>query len=264
MSFRRPSELDPAEVERRLAEVAAAPLSDRVKQESLQWSARVQLALAAIARRQQWDALAVSCWPRFQAVQPFWPCAAIAALNQDGLPTACEGDVLSAISMLILRHITGQPNTLLDMAAFDCEDQSVLLWHCGPTPASLADDHGATYDAHYRFPTCGLVNDLKIKPSPVTVFRLTGDGSRYYYFTGRTLAREKKSFDGSRGWVGQVQWHKEPIPVVDLVNTILVNGLQHHYPLALSDASDALEELAAWLGLAQVPRAPYANFLPPV
>ena len=95
----------------------------------------------------------------------------------------------------------------------------------------------------------------------MTVFRFIGEADSFYYFTGKTLGDEKKSFHGSRGWVRDLKLYSEPIEVLDLINTMLVQGLPHHYPMVLENATKLLEELAFWLGLKKISRIPYRDYL---
>lgn len=95
----------------------------------------------------------------------------------------------------------------------------------------------------------------------MTVFRLTGNADSFYYFTGRMLGGKKKSFYGSRGWVSDLRLYDKPIEVLDLVNTMLVHGLPHHYPMVLENAHGLIEELAFWLGLKKISRIPYRDYL---
>ena len=73
-------------------------------------------------------------------------------LNTTGLVAACEGDLTSAVSMLALRYLTkGDVVTLMDLVSVDSEDESVLLWHCGPTSPALADKNGVTIQPLWLF-----------------------------------------------------------------------------------------------------------------
>jgi hypothetical protein len=95
----------------------------------------------------------------------------------------------------------------------------------------------------------------------MTVFRFIGEADHFYYFTGKIKADGKKSFDGSRGWVTELKLYDEPIEVLDLINTILVQGLPHHYPMVLENVGGLIEELAFWLGLKKTSRVPYRDYM---
>ena len=73
--------------------------------------------------------------------------------------------------------------------------------------------------------------------------------------------RGKKTFDGSRGWVSDLKLYDKSIEVLDLINTMLVQGLPHHYPMVLQNAGGLVEELAFWLGLKKISPVPYRDYM---
>jgi L-fucose isomerase-like protein len=77
---------------------------------------RMLRAYKEFAAVNRFDALAVSCWPKFQApaglLLPF--CSIVARPERDGLKTAGEGAVLCAVSMLLLQSLTQQSAMLMD------------------------------------------------------------------------------------------------------------------------------------------------------
>ena len=70
-----------AEVERMGGE---APFASGVAKSQAEKSARVYLALRAFAAERGYDALALSCWSRFQAIYGIAVCAAMSRLNEGG------------------------------------------------------------------------------------------------------------------------------------------------------------------------------------
>jgi hypothetical protein len=108
---------------------------------------------------------------------------------------------------------------------------------------------------------CGPITDVEFRASPLTVFRLARELDHFLYFTGRFLDSGKKAFSGSRGWAGDLALYKEPVKVLDLMNTIMDNFYAHHYPLVLADVGSCLEEMAWWLDLKRVPKAEYRDYM---
>jgi hypothetical protein len=107
----------------------------------------------------------------------------------------------------------------------------------------------------------GPIVDVVFKPGDMTVFRITGEADSFYYFTGRFFDDGKKTFNGSRGWVKDLKLYREPVKVLDLMNTIMTRAWAHHYPMVLKDVSAPLEELAYWLDLKRVRKAEYRDYL---
>ena len=177
--------------------------------------------------------------------------------------------MLSAVSMLALQAMGAPSTAVMDLPLFDPDDDTLLLWHCGCAPFDMADANGVRCLPHYRAQfddktgddRDGPVTDLTFTPGPVTVFRFSGNGDRFFAFGGNIFETDKPSWEGSRGWVRDLTMYGRPISAGDLMNTILTGGLPHHFPMVLRDLSESVEEMAAWLGLRRAPRLPYADGL---
>jgi L-fucose isomerase-like protein len=231
-------------------------------------TARVALALRDLAREGRCDALAVRCWPEFQAeMGGIAPCAAIAWLNENGIPVSCEGDVPGAMSMLAAYHVSQMPVTMTDLVALAEEEGLAHFWHCGPTPASWADTRGQSLTYHPTLdranppdaPSSGVASDLVFAPGPVTIVRFSQDASSLMLASGEVVEGPSRGYAGSRGWVGHLSMNGETVSIPDLIETIAYYGLEHHYPLARGDWTDAFRELAAWTGIRVLNKIPYRN-----
>ena len=244
----------------------AATHLDSSQDVALDKSGRVYLAYGDIAEAYHLDALAVSCWPRFQSDYHLAVCGVMGMVNEDGLIAACEGDVTSAVSMLALKYMSdGEVITLMDLVTIDEEDQSVLLWHCGPTSPCLADEGGVRMQPLWLFDgyegdPIGLHNDLVLKPGKATVMGFTTDFDRMLVLDGE-FDNTKASYVGSRGWFTEMHLNSEPIGVRDLVQTIMDSGFQHHYPVVYGDYVNASLELGTWLGVSPILQSPYKSFV---
>ena len=250
---------------KKVSDAAAQSLADDMRRQAAECTApgahvlevaRLHIALKDIAARQGCDALAVRCWPEVPEQAGVMICAAMGAMA-DALPTACEGDVLGAAAMVALKAMTGSPPMLLDLSHVDEKDQSVLMWHCGNSPMCWADERGARLECHFNRDTMGAVRSMVFRAGPATVFQLSASGSVAFAFSGSFLGDRKPSFAGSRGWLGQLKADGVPLPVRDLLNTIFVRRLPHHFPIGAGDLSEEIAELCGWLGLQTVQSVPY-------
>ncbi len=259
--------------EAQVEEIAAVIRADAASFEAgmelaLLQSARVYQASLDIADRYGFDAIALSTWPRFQTEMELAVETVLGRLNDDGLPTANEGDVYAAVSMLALHHMSnGQVTTLMDLADFDESDQSALFWHDGPTAPSMADERGVrmqhlwTFDS-YNPDGVGLHNDLVMKSGPATVMAFTGNFERLMAFSGQ-MNHQKPSWMGSRGWMQQMTMAGEALSIPELLQTLISSQMQHHYPLIYGALEPAALELAAWLGIEPVQKQSYSAYLKP-
>ncbi len=268
--FKRVKGYEAPRVSALAAEIAERATEVAVSEKWMERTGRIVLALRDVADDGGYNALALRCWPEFQSeLGGIGPCAAVAWLNETGLPTSCEGDVLGAASMLTLQLLSGGPTTLMDLVAV-LEDQGLIqLWHCGPAPASLADQAGQRLTHHPTLdrasppgtPPSGVSSDLVLAPGPATVMRFTPAADRAFLMSVDVVEGPTRGYDGSRGWLANLHINEEPSDVPDLIETISYHGLPHHYPVALGDWGDVFRELAAWAGIEVLKKAPYRDYL---
>lgn len=236
--------------------------------EGLEKYARMHKAYEDLAKEGDYTAIASTCWPRPRAQMGMVSCAAFARLGDSGILTACEGDVLTAVSMLALQYIAKDTPTHMDLSEFHEEDETVLLWHCGIGSKFYAKGGKVGVEEHFnpgpKDPVKGWliqtpVTSMEFAPMHATVMRFTNECNKMFLMGG-DFVDEKKSHDGSRGWMGNLRFNGEAISLRDLLNTILTNGFHHHYPLVKGNVENALKELCYWLDLELLEKVPYAPY----
>lgn len=233
------------------------------------FSIKIYLAYRRLIDENGYDAVAVSCWPKFQDDYKYSVCSVIGMLNDDKIAAACEGDLMSAVSMLALQEMSGESTTLMDFAAFDEKDESVLLWHCGPSSTAFCRKNGYSLGenysgmAHEKGKICGtgVVRDMVFDAGKASVFRFSGDMESYINVTGKFAGDTKESNCGSRGWMRELKLNGKEIGALDFTNTILSSGFEHHYPVAWGDFSDEIAEMNKWLGIRPITKISYENYL---
>jgi L-fucose isomerase-like protein len=255
------------DINRELDRIKSVCRISRVGVDKIIDSIKMYLAIKKICKENSYSAVAFSCWPKLMPMKEMVGCLVNSMLNSDGIVAGCEADVLGTISMMVLRLLTKKPVAIMDLPKFDDKDDSLLLWHCGSAPFEMANSKGVTCDKHYfadydeSIKNCGPITDIIFTPGDVTVFRLTGESDYFYYFTGKVFNDNKKSFNGSRGWVNGLRLYDEAIASIDLANTILTNGIPHHFPMVLANVGKYLEEFAYWLDLKKIKRLDYKDYL---
>ena len=246
---------------------------ERVDQSEFEKFVRLNRAFDDFAAENNYNALAISCWSKFQQVYDIAVCGAMSRLNSNGIVAPCEADVTSAVGMLILNALGGGPASLNDMVALDEADNSLSLWHCGVAPGCWAGDGGVCWDAHFnigeyrddQWAGRGVVADMRFKAGPVTVFNLQNSFDNIFILTGDMMSG-KPGFDGSGGWMNNLAVNGDDCTIPELINTISVGRVNHHYPAAFGNLTDELNEFAFWKGLRVIDKVPYRkymqNFLP--
>jgi hypothetical protein len=169
--------------------------------------------------------------------------------------------------MLAMNAMNGGKAALNDLVAFDEKDSSLNLWHCGVAPASWADASGVRWDNHFnigryrgeRWEGDGVVAAMQFKPGAVTVASLNNDFDNLFLLTGEVTA--KRGYAGSSGWVANLHLNGQPVSLPDLMNTIVVERVNHHYPAARGDLTNELNEFASWAGIRVLEAIPYRPYL---
>jgi len=226
-------------------------------------------ALTDISAEMELSAITLNCPLKFRQKLDMVPCAAIGFLNTLGIITCCEGDVYGMLGAYFLTQLSSLPVLLTDLASFDENDQSLLFWHCG-TGSKVLSYKGYVKLAPHFNPVENLehhrikqapVADMIYKKSKATIARITKEGSQLFLLSGEFMSPEKASFDGSRGWLSKLHLNNVPIKVNDLINTILTEGVQHHYAVSLGHYSDEMLEIAKWLDIKPIKKIEYHDYL---
>ena len=245
------------QVARSDAQALAQAWADRepsnVSADQLERAARIELGLGAMAEEANSHAIALRCWPELPDACGAMACAAVGALGDRDIPAACEGDVMGALSMLILAGMSGQQAVLMDLSDVDFDDDSLLFWHCGNAPLTWASEAGSRLTTHFNRDALGVVRDMTLREGGATGFRLLSSGRRGAIFGGDFLGPGKTGFDGVRGWLTRPTWNGLPVGAEGFVANVLDNRLPHHFALAMGDLQAGLRELCAWLGADVLP-----------
>ncbi len=202
------------------------------------------VVLRELARQEGFSGLAVRCWPQFFTDLGCAACGALGMLNDDRLPAACEADVNGAITQLILQWVSDSPAFDADLVAIDRETDAAVLWHCGKAPLSMSDPayqpRGVVH-SNRRLP---LLLQFPLKPGRVTVARLSqANGDLQLVIGGGEMLPAPPSFSGTSGLL------RFDRPTMDVLDTVLREGLEHHLALTYGEHRAALTALAGLLGL---------------
>merc|ERR1711892_495673 len=200
-----------------------------VEKKDLPAASRHYLAMKKLIVSNNFDALAIRCWPELPGPQGLsqWAYMALARLATEGFPIACEGDVDGAFSCMVGKMLGCGAVYLSDWLEHD--KNTLTLWHGGMAPFQLSEAVGTPLgpciSRHFNNKVPGCL-DATIKIGlDVTVFRLWVMNNQYHLLVleGRTI-KPKRHILGNNGLV-------EFSPPVDLVSGFdrwLEKGFPHH------------------------------------
>ncbi|GAA0178966.1 L-fucose/L-arabinose isomerase family protein [Clostridium sediminicola] len=222
-------------------EVSAITTTD----EMLQKTARIYLAIKDFKEENNIDAFTIKCWPEFQSLYNCSVCGVVARLNNEGIMTSCEGDITGLTTMYIQYLITSEPSFFADFVNVN-EEGIAKMWHCGPAPICLAKDSCTT--KYIEHPTIkngmGFATEFKMKQGALTVLKLKEAKEGYLLFMAKgTGIDEDRDLSGNQA---DIKFKSSPEKVID---TIMNNGIEHHYAIVYADIEKELTEVCKWTGI---------------
>lgn len=103
-------------------------------------------------------------------------CLALAILNAEGIPAACEGDSKSLVSMVVLHKLTGGTSFMANPSCMDPETGEIIFAHC-TLPIDMPDSYHLT--THFES-GIGVAIAADIAPGVMTIFKCNDTMTRWY------------------------------------------------------------------------------------
>ena len=209
--------------------------------ENVENTAALKVAMKRFARYYDCRAVAIQCWSALQVVTGIMPCLANALLTDEGIPVACETDILGAVSAVMVQAAAQDVSVpfFSDITIRHPEnDNAELLWHCGNFPPSLARDPdamsigGNPYNADHNY---GIVN-WELRQGDLTVIRFDGDHGEYSLLIGEAHTTEGPMNLGSYVWMETGNWKKWEHKLVEGPYIHHVAGAFGHYGEIFTEA----------------------------
>lgn len=107
-------------------------------------------------------------------------CLALARLNVEGVVAGCEGDVPALLTMAVARQLVGTSGFQANLSRIDINRGEIVFAHC-TVPLDMVERY--EYDTHFES-GIGVGLRGKLSEGPVTVFKLSGDLSRWFLAEG--------------------------------------------------------------------------------
>ena len=207
-------------------------------------SLRLNVGLQSLVSDRHWAGVATRCWPETFTDFGGAACSPMAMLNGHGVPGTCEADVYGTVTALILQWLADKPAFVADLVDLDRDTDTGVFWHCGLAPAEMADPLFPMTATDHPNRHMALLNEFPLKPGIVTILRLSQSGNQHRLVVGRgEMVRARRSFSGTSGVV------RFGSGVDEVLDTVLSEGLEHHYGIVYGDVVDALRALASLLEL---------------
>ena len=225
------------EIEQSRDEIVSSYGMQTANIKALEAGINLHLVLKQIAREQKLDAFATECWSGLPRELGLNPCL---GFIEDAYVLACEGDGLLAVSLLLVRYLTGTSAYVGDLYDLDL-DGILTLIHCG-APASLASGKNEVVLGKSQLAMERGFETITCRPrlanGPVTLFRFYGqDCDKMHVASGEVLSSElspnltvKIKLNGNR-------WD------------FLEQTFGNHYLVVAGDIRNELKLLCKWLAI---------------
>jgi L-fucose isomerase-like protein len=213
--------------------------------------AKLELVMLRYAEEYRLDALTIQCWSAIQERIGITPCLTNGRISTLGIPVACEGDAMGALSMLLQQWLGdgGGVPWLADILMLHPEKEDLFLaWHCGNAPAGLAAEGSpALLKGHCSFEegfAGGLAtSELVVRPGPVSANRIVEHNGefRLLHVDGRMVPSDDR-MRGSWGWVAVADRER-------MLRTVVEEGFVHHVSIMHGALGPRVREASRYLGM---------------
>ncbi len=237
-----------ARIKERIKEIKNTVGTIRVDNDVLVESVKYYFALKQMIKDLDLDALTVNCFPIPDIKGK--TCLATSNLNDDGIVTACEGDVNATIVMLAFQYINGAASLNSDIIIENQKENALMFSHCGGGPFSCASDcKDIILEEQYEIKSgMAVYYPVKTGGKNATIVNLVGRESTYRMciLKGVSIPTKELSYHGNPI---QIKFNTS---VADLLNQIGNEGFGHHWMVAYGDHSDIFREISKLVKLKHV------------
>ena len=140
--------------------------------------------------------ISTECWTAMNPGFGVAPCLAMTLLADMGYLVTCESDIFGAVTMALL-SAAGRGKKIPCFGEFTCRnpqnDNSELLWHCGPFAYSLKKPGIKAY-LHNTKPS------FRVADGDWTIARFQGQGGKYRMLAGNFRTTEGPHTFGTYMW----------------------------------------------------------------
>ena len=236
---------DQAQIDAKMQEIYAyGNVCPGISKEKVEKQAKLCIAIENWMDERKCDASAVMCWDSVEANYGCAACLSMSMMGNKGRPSACETDVMGAVSMLALQEASGVPPVYQDWNNnYKDEPDKCINVHCSNYPASVFKEKPEIANLDILATTLGTEVSFgalkgRVRPSDMTFLKVTTDDKN-----GKIKC-----------YVGEGKFTDDPLPTFggvavcevphlnDLMKHLTKNGYEHHVAIVQAKVADVLEE----------------------
>ena len=228
------------ELGRALATIKKEASECEASEGDLRKSAALYAAVCGMKKKFLVDTFAFRCWPEVinSDLYGITACSTLGHLTNNGVITACEGDVYGAVLMRLEYELTGESPFFCDLIMCEPDSEYGVVWHCGAAPCGVCTKNFKnSLRKSSTVVTKGVVNEFPLKPGRVTLARLgeKRDGDGY-----RMLIAPGEGIDTDLFVRGNPLKVKFDAGCERIRDTVINQGFEHHFSMAYGDITAEL------------------------
>jgi len=219
-------------------------ISTDISEEKVIRQAKLCIAIEDWIETHHCDASAIMCWDSVEANYGCAACLSMSMMGMHGKPSACETDVMGAVSMLALLKAGGVPPVYQDWNNNYKDDVNKCInVHCSNYPACAFESKPEIGNLDILATTLGTEVSFgamkgRVKPGPMTYLKISTDDELGII----------------KCYLGEGQFTDDPLPTFGgvavcevpdlngLMHHLTRNGYEHHVALTQAACADAIEE----------------------
>jgi L-fucose isomerase-like protein len=215
-----------------------------IKRENIVRQAKWTIAVNRWIEENECDASAIQCWRSLQDNFGCATCLTMSMMGEKLTPSACEVDVMGAISMYALTLAANAPSAILDWNNnYGREADKCVCTHCGNYPKSFIGDTPEISELDVLGSVIGKERCFgavkgKVKAGPMTFFRASTDDRQGVI---RTYVGEGRFTDDPFAMDGGIAV-TEVARLRRLLGFVARNGFEHHVAMVRGHHASAVEE----------------------
>lgn len=143
---------------------------------------KVYIALDRIKEEYQLDGLTIRCFDLLDTIKTT-SCIALGLLNKNGITGTCEGDIMSMITMELVKDITGKSSFQANPSRIDTNKSEIVFAHC-----TIPFDMVKKYHLLTHFESdIGVAIKGYLYKDDVTIIRISSNLKDYFVSEGKII-----------------------------------------------------------------------------
>jgi L-fucose isomerase-like protein len=236
---------DASELEAMLSEINSyGKIAAHIKPQNIAKQARWTIAVNRWIAENECEASAIQCWRSLQDNFGCATCLTMSMMGEKLMPSACEVDVMGALSMHALALAAQAPSAILDWNNnYGKEVDKCVCTHCGNFPKSFIGDTPeigelAVIGSVVGKEKCFGAVKGKVRPGPMTFFRASTDDRHGVI---KSYVGEGEFTDDPFAMDGGIAVTKVP-RLREALSFVARNGFEHHVAMVRGHHAGAVHE----------------------